>query len=518
MVICLKTQLEEAKKNEEAQKIQLTKREESCHMLELEIINVKKINESTNATLMTQIEEAKKNEEAHKIQLTKKEESCHRLELEAINLKRIQIENKEEIKRLKNEVVDLTKYIEELKTYEKTNNCTEVLDDTEEMVINLKTQLEGAKEKEEALKIQLTKKEETCHMLEMEVINLKKKNEKTKETVKFQNNSTILDRIWNSQRPTDDKTGLGYNKKEEGGKWSTIQKHDKGSYSSKEKGTVTNLKQTMNFVKEGSYKSKKQETYQKTDFSCHNRLKYGNTFNGYCFSCNNFGHKALECKSPEKKNSGRSNNLMRCWRCNYVGHTTKFCHTMRCYKCDWFGHKSQNCRKSRSQSMRNNSYKSGRKSNEGWKKRRNDKSQRTNLEKKYPTNKISHEKVWRRKSEIESKKDDLASENEEIDNKKMMGEVPNKECEIHRFEYEMDQTQERRVPKEEDDTIADPDDIMQIKSTLTNKRKMQTKNPKEENEEVSLTQNNDDNDESSIAYQPEELSNENLGSFPMLFS
>jgi hypothetical protein len=29
-----------------------------------------------------------------------------------------------------------------------------------------------------------------------------------------------------------------------------------------------------------------------------------------------------------------------------------------------------------------------------------------------------------------------------------MGEVPNKECEIHRFEYEMDQTQERSVPKE----------------------------------------------------------------------
>jgi hypothetical protein len=191
---------------------------------------------------------------------------------------------------------------------------------------------------------------------------------------------------------------------------------------------------------------------------------------------------------------------------------------MRCYNCDRFGHKSQNCRKSRSQSMRNNSYKSGRKSNEGWKKRRNDKSQRTNLEKKDPTNKISHEKVWRRKYEIESKKDDLAPENEEIDNKKMMGEVPNKECEIQRFEYEMDQTQERRVPKEEYDTIADPDDIMQIKSTLTNERKMQTKNPKEENEEVSLTQNNDDNDESSIAYQPEELSNENLGSFPMLFS
>jgi hypothetical protein len=49
MVICLKNQLEEIKKNEEAQKIQLTKREESCHMLEMEIIDIKKINESTNS-------------------------------------------------------------------------------------------------------------------------------------------------------------------------------------------------------------------------------------------------------------------------------------------------------------------------------------------------------------------------------------------------------------------------------------------------------------------------------------
>jgi primosomal protein N' len=70
MAICLKTQCHLSK---EAYKIQLTKREESCHMLELEIINVKKINESTNSTLMTQIEEAKKNEEAHKVQLNKKE-------------------------------------------------------------------------------------------------------------------------------------------------------------------------------------------------------------------------------------------------------------------------------------------------------------------------------------------------------------------------------------------------------------------------------------------------------------
>ena len=44
---------------------------------------------------MTQIEEAKKKEEAQKIQITKKEESCQMFELEAINLKRIQLEYEE---------------------------------------------------------------------------------------------------------------------------------------------------------------------------------------------------------------------------------------------------------------------------------------------------------------------------------------------------------------------------------------------------------------------------------------
>ena len=68
----------------------------------------------------------------------------------------------------------------------------------------------------------------------------------------------------------------------------------------------------MNFVKEGSYKSQKQETYQKTNFACHNKPKHGNTFNGYLFSCKQFGHKALECKSLENKNSRIFNNLMRC--------------------------------------------------------------------------------------------------------------------------------------------------------------------------------------------------------------
>jgi hypothetical protein len=67
---------------------------------------------------------------------------------------------------------------------------------------------------EEALKIQFTKKEELCHILKLEIVNLKQMNEKTNKIVNFQNSSIILDNILKSKRSVDDKTGLGYNKKE----------------------------------------------------------------------------------------------------------------------------------------------------------------------------------------------------------------------------------------------------------------------------------------------------------------
>jgi hypothetical protein len=66
---------------EEALKIQLTKKEETCHKLKSEMINLKKINEYNNANLKIQLKEAKKNEEAHRMQTSKREEVCHMLKL-----------------------------------------------------------------------------------------------------------------------------------------------------------------------------------------------------------------------------------------------------------------------------------------------------------------------------------------------------------------------------------------------------------------------------------------------------
>jgi hypothetical protein len=64
-------------------------------------------------------------------------------------------------------------------------------------------------------------------MLKLEIVKLKKMNEKTNKIVNFHNISAILDNIWKSQRSTDEKTSLGYNKKEDNDKWSTIYKHRK---------------------------------------------------------------------------------------------------------------------------------------------------------------------------------------------------------------------------------------------------------------------------------------------------
>jgi chromosome segregation ATPase len=113
---------------EQEQKIHLKDKEEEINRLKTKFVDLTKemnelkaydtLNKCTEEleetkeminNLKTQLEESKESEETLKIQLTKKEESCHTLELEVINLKRIQLENKEEIKRLKTEVVDLTK-------------------------------------------------------------------------------------------------------------------------------------------------------------------------------------------------------------------------------------------------------------------------------------------------------------------------------------------------------------------------------------------------------------------------
>jgi hypothetical protein len=69
--------------------------------------------------------------------------------------------------------------------------------------------------------------EEPCHKTEEEVLKVEKENTQSK----FLNKSMTLDKILDSQRSPNDKSGIGYNKEE----ISTPKKPDTGSLSMKNK-------------------------------------------------------------------------------------------------------------------------------------------------------------------------------------------------------------------------------------------------------------------------------------------
>jgi hypothetical protein len=111
--------------------------------------------------------------------------------------KRSQLEEKEEeIKRPKNKI-------------EENNKVDDDIIRSIEVNIHLKTQTKEAKRVEELLKNQVNEKEESCHKLESEVVDIRNKVDKSN---KFLNSSTILNGILDSQISPNDKSGLGYNK------------------------------------------------------------------------------------------------------------------------------------------------------------------------------------------------------------------------------------------------------------------------------------------------------------------
>jgi seryl-tRNA synthetase len=82
----------------------------------------------------------------------------------------------------------------------------------EQMITNLKVQIEEDKRIEEALKEQLEEKDKIIGNLEAEIVTLRKDLQKKN----MQNNSKVLDDIINSQKSHHDKSGLRYNQIEKG--------------------------------------------------------------------------------------------------------------------------------------------------------------------------------------------------------------------------------------------------------------------------------------------------------------
>jgi hypothetical protein len=174
---------------------------------------------------------------------------------------------------------------------------------------------------------QLKEKEENCENLEVEIVSLRKQIEKTIDQLnirlKFGKCTKILDHILRFQSSTFIKTCIGYDEK---------QKTPKGDASTK----VTKPSEKENKEKPKSYanilkgstnnesNNEKGNDDQHKPYSFHKNNKnefkrvvpvrrpftiwYQNLFLGYCFFCNNFVHKSIDCRAYTRSDHVRNRN------------------------------------------------------------------------------------------------------------------------------------------------------------------------------------------------------------------
>eukprot|EP00253_Pinus_taeda_P015505 PITA_15505 len=170
----------------------------------------------------------------------------------------------------------------------------------------------------DSLQSQLAEKEKSLEKLECEIVGLRKEIKKTKAlNLKFVKGSETLDEIISVQRSPLIKTGLGYNGE---ASQASISKSYLDAARSEQRPNRNHQ------VNQGQFSSRTNKDYREnrghatlrtnrcynqpqvkySQFSSrmdgsrnYNRLddSHRNSFNGQCFSCHNFGHKATQCVS-----------------------------------------------------------------------------------------------------------------------------------------------------------------------------------------------------------------------------
>lgn len=240
----------------------------------------------------------------------------------------------------------------------------------------IKLELEESKKKEDVLRKQLTESETRCEKLEEEIVTVRKELEKF-QALYHQNLSSIkaseeLSNILNKQRSPLIKSGLGYeqgssNSSSENKGITRVINFQSSKQSEFTKSAISNKAETSkNNLKAREHEEGIQNkvTRQYTPRR-QTRYMYQNFFNGYCYCCSNFGHKAANCKFNFRNRHQRisSNNQLLQHKFNQtVGNRNHHTPTIKrethdrnvnsfdllydepeCYICHNFGHKAAKC-------------------------------------------------------------------------------------------------------------------------------------------------------------------------------
>jgi hypothetical protein len=98
-----------------------------------------------------------------------------------------------------------------------------------------------------------------------------------------------------------------------------------------------------------------------------------------------------------------------------------------------------------------------------------------------------------------------------------VGKTSNNEYTNQSYAYKVDQTQDMKTPKEKFDTIPKLDNVIQEDYPLPNKWKLIEEYSQNKDKEASGAHNSDVDDGYSTIEQPEELSDDYLRKFSILF-
>ena len=135
----------------------------------------------------------------------------------------------------------------------------------------------------------------------MEIVGFRKKIEMSKYHVKSNESSIILDEILKCQRLSSDKSGLGFKKEEEKLK-EFLRSHRTPEAESNM--AVHAPSHANKEVENSKVPHEATPTHQIHSFERRRTTprwsktsRYVNIFNAYCFSCSNFGHKDMDCRS-----------------------------------------------------------------------------------------------------------------------------------------------------------------------------------------------------------------------------